>query len=884
MAEVRRIGNFELLEKIGQGGMGAVFKARQISMDRIVALKVLPPTLAKQQKFIERFVREARASARLNHPNIVNGIDVGHDGGLYYFAMELVEGQSLKEVIEKKGKLSEKETIPIAKAMALALSHAHAHNILHRDIKPDNILVDTHGTPKLCDLGLARLDTDSEIEKGLTQQGQAVGTPHYISPEQARGEHNLDAKTDLYSLGATLYHMLTGATMFDAATSVLVMTKHITEKAPHPSDKDVQLSRGMLQVLAKLLVKDRNDRYANAAKLTEDLELIGEGKAPVNAELPSNKWPFSGTGVNTGALTKRPNLPAQASAHNAEKVRYPRRETRNMRAVGVGRYVPLAIIVILIGAAAWFYTSSKNKVAYVVEDPAKTAVPPRDVVVPAAPVNPVTKPASVEAQQKPVVLPRVAPQANTLGFKKPVETNVRVAPKAEGLGFKPPPIVSQGSGSGVEASNLTPGATPNVPSTAVQPVEPVAPKFPPPQKTVAGSDLASLMARAVQLSAESKYREAAELFNLRAERVKAMDDFDRELLEIHIESYAGLCEMKPMVIERLVSNPTKLEAAKVFTKKLGGKIVGGDEKSLFIKDQQVDLKYDWQRLSTDELLSLTIQAVGVVPPRVSLGLGVLGYDQGDDTFARKMLGNLSIPHAKRILDLIDLRDKALIAKKIAETSAYAEKLMADIDIAMSAANFNGVIVKSNALRAKYSDVEKVKERRAELDAMLELAKIAEKTGATIDAGNVALEAAGASVVGTTPDLIDGNSTRFNGSVGFSNCVVTTDPTITLAKTYILREIRLLLWDLNERRYYQYKVEVSADGQTFAPLADCSRGEYRSWQTLKFAPRPVKALKFVPIAGVSSSVHVVELEAYCKPPDEPAVPKAASIPAPGDGMK
>src|SRR5689334_19177810 len=138
MAEMRKIANFELLERIGQGGMGTVFKARQVSMDRVVALKVLPPSMAKQKKFIERFVREARASARLNHPNIVNGIDVGHDNGLYYFAMEYVEGENLIDTV-KKGRLSEARCIDIGKAISAALSHAHAHGILHRDIKPDNI-------------------------------------------------------------------------------------------------------------------------------------------------------------------------------------------------------------------------------------------------------------------------------------------------------------------------------------------------------------------------------------------------------------------------------------------------------------------------------------------------------------------------------------------------------------------------------------------------------------------------------------------------------------------------------------------------------------------------------------------------------------------------
>ena len=169
-------------------------------MDRIVALKILPPSLAKKPTFIERFMREARASAKLNHPNIVNGIDVGNDAGLYYFAMEYIEGDSLRKIIERDDRLSEKRTMEISVAIAHALEHAHSHGILHRDIKPDNIIVDKEGTAKLCDLGLAHLAAKPDMEGGPDKKRTAVGTPHYISPEQARGEEDLDATTDLYSM------------------------------------------------------------------------------------------------------------------------------------------------------------------------------------------------------------------------------------------------------------------------------------------------------------------------------------------------------------------------------------------------------------------------------------------------------------------------------------------------------------------------------------------------------------------------------------------------------------------------------------------------------------------------------------------------------------
>ena len=292
MAEFRRVGNYEVGDRIGRGGMGAVYKARQINMDRIIALKILPPSLAKQPTFIERFLREARASAKLNHPNIVNGIDVGSHKGLYYFAMEYVEGRSLKDQIDADERIPEKRALVIAREIAMALDHAHSHGILHRDIKPENILIQKDGVSKLCDLGLAHLATESDIDKDLTQAGRAVGTPHYISPEQARGLDNLDATTDLYALGATLYHMVTGVTLFQGSTAVSIMSKHIGEKAVDPGEFGATLSLHFQQVLGKLLVKKSADRYSSAKKLVQDLERVSRGEAPKFAELDPAKWPF----------------------------------------------------------------------------------------------------------------------------------------------------------------------------------------------------------------------------------------------------------------------------------------------------------------------------------------------------------------------------------------------------------------------------------------------------------------------------------------------------------------------------------------------------------------------------------------------------------------
>ncbi|GMV82457.1 MAG: hypothetical protein AMXMBFR7_36410 [Planctomycetota bacterium] len=276
-ANPKVINGFEILDKLGQGAMGAVFKARQISLDRIVALKILPPSIAKDQTFIERFMREARSSAKLNHPNAVQGIDVGQDPatGLYYFAMELVDGPTLKQVLQDEGKLDEVRVLEIALDVAKALEAAEKISLVHRDIKPDNILLTANGTPKLADLGLAKQTNSDGEDAGLTQTGKAIGTPFYMAPEQVRGHNDkIDTRTDLYALGATLFHLLTGHPPFQGSTSAEIMSKHLTEKPPlaHREEKSVSEATGRL--LARLMEKEPAKRVGSAAELVGQIEKI----------------------------------------------------------------------------------------------------------------------------------------------------------------------------------------------------------------------------------------------------------------------------------------------------------------------------------------------------------------------------------------------------------------------------------------------------------------------------------------------------------------------------------------------------------------------------------------------------------------------------------
>jgi len=275
---LKEIGGFELIGKIGQGGMGTVFKARQKSLDRIVALKVLPPSVAKDAKFIERFQREARACAKLNHPNIVQGVDVGKDPatGVWYFAMELVDGPSVLKLLKEERVLPEERALQIARDIARALECAATHGIVHRDIKPDNILLTARGDAKLADLGLAKQLND---DASLTQSGQAVGTPYYMAPEQVRGRSDqLDIRTDIYALGGTLFHLVTGQPPFTGETSAVIMSKHLTEAVPKAMKVNRDVSEGCSRMIEQMMQKDRENRIQTPSELITQIERVLRGE------------------------------------------------------------------------------------------------------------------------------------------------------------------------------------------------------------------------------------------------------------------------------------------------------------------------------------------------------------------------------------------------------------------------------------------------------------------------------------------------------------------------------------------------------------------------------------------------------------------------------
>jgi len=342
------IGGFDIIEKVGQGGMGAVYRAKQVSLDREVALKLLPRDLASDQEYVNRFIREARASAKLNHLNIVQGIDVGEADGYCYFAMEFVDGYPVARRVRHQGPIPEKEAIDVTLQIARALQHADANGIVHRDVKPDNIMLDRHGTAKLCDLGLVTVP-DEETSKA----GVAIGTPNYISPEQARGEEDIDTRADIYGLGASAYHMVAGRTMF-AGSSQEVLAKHVADQAPSPKESVAGVSDQFCFVLEKMLAKRRNDRYQTPAELIEDLERLAAG-APVHAARFSARSSIELTPrtVDTAAIGRR------VSARRPQV-----RRSEPMEPVAAGKAAGLFIagglgLALIVGALIIFTTGKK---------------------------------------------------------------------------------------------------------------------------------------------------------------------------------------------------------------------------------------------------------------------------------------------------------------------------------------------------------------------------------------------------------------------------------------------------------------------------------------------------------------------------------------------
>ncbi|MFR7385303.1 MAG: Stk1 family PASTA domain-containing Ser/Thr kinase [Anaerostipes sp.] len=297
-------GRYEVLKRVGSGGMADVYMAKDHKLNRNVAVKVLKSEYVEDEKFLRKFETEAQAVARLSHPNIVNIYDVGIEDGINYIVMELAEGITLKEYIRKKGYLTPKETVEISTQIASAISHAHKNHIIHRDIKPQNILVSDTGIIKVTDFGIAKATSSNTV----TSTATAMGSVHYISPEQAKGRF-CDEKSDIYSLGITMYEMVTGHVPFDHENGVTIALMHLQNEITPPSQIRDGIPDSLEKIILKCTMKKPEERYQTADDLIADLRLVFEdtsggyvGVVPAIDDSPTIM-------IDQNELTQRINTP-----------------------------------------------------------------------------------------------------------------------------------------------------------------------------------------------------------------------------------------------------------------------------------------------------------------------------------------------------------------------------------------------------------------------------------------------------------------------------------------------------------------------------------------------------------------------------------------------
>ncbi|MEZ6051883.1 MAG: serine/threonine-protein kinase [Planctomycetaceae bacterium] len=284
-----QLGHFRVEEQIGRGGMGAVYRAVDTRLDRVVALKVLSPSQSNDFGSVERFRNEARAAARMDHDNIARVYYVGEDQGLWFIAFEFVHGGNVKELIERRGAINPADAVNYALQIAQALRHTDAAGVVHRDIKPSNIIITPSGRAKLVDLGLAR-KRGPEASHDLTVDGTTLGTFDYISPEQAKDPKKVDVRSDIYSLGCTLYHMLTGEPPYPKGTMLQKLLDHQAKGIPDAADKNPRIPQELSAVVRKMMASEPSDRYASPEQLIDDLRLIAHLFGLKPATMGDEQW------------------------------------------------------------------------------------------------------------------------------------------------------------------------------------------------------------------------------------------------------------------------------------------------------------------------------------------------------------------------------------------------------------------------------------------------------------------------------------------------------------------------------------------------------------------------------------------------------------------
>src|SRR5579872_2756134 len=365
------LDNYVLLEKIGQGGMGAVYKAEHRRMKRVVAVKVLPTSMMKNAATIARFHREVQAAARINHPNIVAAFDAGQDGDVHFLVMEYVEGSDLAALVKKDGSLPVAQALNCILQAARGLHAAHAEGIVHRDIKPANLLVSREGTVKILDMGLARLsaEADSGQQAELTNTGTIMGTVDYMPPEQALDTKTADARADIYSLGGTLFYLLTGRAMYQGDTLMKKLLAHREQPIPSIQGLRPDVPESITAVFCKMVAKSVEDRYQTMTELIANLEPCGKGD-----EQAINTQALFGSTTDEGLKTFLKEIsvagPQTVSPRN-EPTLFADKNKKRLFAIGGGI---LGVLVLLAGLVISLRTKEGTLVVTVNEPDAGVEV------------------------------------------------------------------------------------------------------------------------------------------------------------------------------------------------------------------------------------------------------------------------------------------------------------------------------------------------------------------------------------------------------------------------------------------------------------------------------------------------------------------------------
>ncbi|HLG42095.1 MAG TPA: serine/threonine-protein kinase, partial [Planctomycetota bacterium] len=350
-AKAYPFGPYLIQAKIGEGGMGAVYRATKKGDDKVVALKLLPQRFASNVEYVKRFEREARICIAISDPHLIKGYEFGQINGRWYYAMEFVKGKVLSTIIKEKKQVDDKSAMQVMIQIAQALDTIHKNGLVHRDVKPENIILSEEGVAKLMDLGLVK-STLSDLTQ-LTQSGFAVGTPHYMSPEQIQGTGAIDIRSDIYSLGATLYHAVTGAQPFKGSSAMEIINKQLRHELEDPRGYKPDLSDGVIHVTEKMMARDPKDRYQTPTALLEDLYLVLDGNQPKSTRLELGR---SILRRRVGAPGAGKPLPAGRQSRRIVKdtaaaVR-PSRKRSPMVLVGVAAgaaTIVLLLIVLLVG-------------------------------------------------------------------------------------------------------------------------------------------------------------------------------------------------------------------------------------------------------------------------------------------------------------------------------------------------------------------------------------------------------------------------------------------------------------------------------------------------------------------------------------------------------